>query len=61
VAVPVLAAGEDAVDPGPDHLRERVLGEVGAAGVIAGLGEGPGQAGALVELAEGSSPASLEN
>jgi hypothetical protein len=47
---------EDAVDAGPDHLQERVLGEVGIAGVVQGLGEGPGQADALVERADGQQP-----
>jgi hypothetical protein len=42
VVVLVLLAGEDAVDPGPDHLQERMLGEVGVAGVVEGVREGPG-------------------
>src|SRR5205807_471110 len=52
----VLVAGEDAVDAGADHLQEGVFGEVGGAGVVEGIGEGPGQADALVELADGDQP-----
>jgi hypothetical protein len=49
----VLVAGQNAVDPGPDHLEEGVLAEVRIAGVVEGVGEGPGEANALVELADG--------
>jgi hypothetical protein len=56
VAVRVLAAGEDAEDTGADHLQEAVLSEVGVAGLVEGIGEGPGQADALVELADGQQP-----
>jgi hypothetical protein len=53
VVVLVLVAGEDAVDAGADHLQEGVLGEVGVAGVVEGVGEGMGEPDALVELADG--------
>jgi hypothetical protein len=53
VVVLVFVAGQDAVDAGPDHLQEGVVGEVGVAGVVEGVGEGPGETDALVELAEG--------
>ena len=56
MVVLVRVAGEDAVDAGPDHLREGVLGEVGVAGVVQGVGEGPGEPDALVELADGQQP-----
>jgi hypothetical protein len=49
-------AGQDAVDPGADHLQEGVLHEVGVAGVVEGSGEGPGEPEALVELADGQQP-----
>ena len=48
--------GQGAVDPGPDHLRDRLLREVGVAGVVKGIGEGPGQADTLVALAGGQQP-----
>jgi hypothetical protein len=48
----VLVAGEHAVDPGPDHLREGGFGQVGVAGAVEGAGVGPRQADALVELAD---------
>src|SRR5262249_43055518 len=45
VAVPPRRASGSAllipIRPGPDHLQERVLGEVGVAGVVEGIGEGP--------------------
>jgi RNA polymerase sigma factor (TIGR02999 family) len=44
VVVLVLVAGEVAIDAGPDHLQELVLGEFRVTGVVQGLGEGPGQA-----------------
>ncbi len=50
------SAAPDAVGAGPNPLHERVLGEVRVAGVVQGLGEGPGQADALIELAEGQQP-----
>jgi hypothetical protein len=53
VVVLVRVAGQDAVDAGPDHLQERVLGEVGVAGVVEGAGEGPGEPDAPIELADG--------
>jgi hypothetical protein len=56
VVVLVLVASQDAVDAGTDHLQERVLGQVRVAGIVEGCGEGPGQADALVELAEGEQP-----
>ena len=46
----------NAVDAGLDHLSEAVLGEVRVAGIIEGIGKGPGQADALVELADGEQP-----
>src|SRR5262245_64004333 len=36
--------------------REAVLGQAGVAGVVEGVGEGPGEADALVELADGEQP-----
>ena len=48
-AVPVI-------DPGADHLQEGVLGQVRVAGVVEAVGEGPGEADALVELADGKQP-----
>jgi hypothetical protein len=56
VVVLVLVPGEDAVDPGPGHLQEGVLREAGVAGVVQGVGEGPGEPDALVELADGEQP-----
>ena len=56
VAVPVLAAGEDAEDTGADHLQEAVLDEIGIAAVVEGAGEGSGESDALVELAGGEQP-----
>jgi hypothetical protein len=53
VVVLVLVTGEDAVDPGPDHLQKGVLREVGVAAVVQGVGEGPGEPDSLVELADG--------
>ena len=41
------------MDAGPDHLQERVLGEVVVTGIIEGLGKGPGRAEVLVGRAEG--------
>src|SRR5262249_43902310 len=58
VVVLVKVAGQDAVDAGPDHLQEALLGQVGVAGVGQGIGEGPGQADLLVELADGEQPGS---
>ena len=56
MVVLVRGAGEDAVDAGPDHLREGVLGEVGVAGVVQGVGEGAGETDTFVELADGRQP-----
>jgi hypothetical protein len=56
VVVLVRVVGQDAKDARPDHLQERVLREFGVAGVVQGRGEGPGQADALVELADGEQP-----
>jgi hypothetical protein len=56
VVVLALVAGQDAVDATANHLREGVLGQVRVAGVIEGAGVGPGQADALVELADGEQP-----
>jgi hypothetical protein len=56
VVVLVLVAGEDAVDAGADHLQERVFHEVGVAGVVQDVCEGPGEPDALVELAKGQQP-----
>jgi hypothetical protein len=53
VVVLVRVAGQDAVDPGAGQLREAVLRQVRAAGVIEGAGVGPGQADVLVERADG--------
>ena len=56
VVVLVRVAGEDAVDTGPDHFQEGVLGEVGVAGVVQCFGEGLGEPDALVELPDGEQP-----
>jgi hypothetical protein len=56
VIVQLLAVGEDAVHMAADHLQEGVLGEVGVAGVVEGIGEGLGDPDALVELTEGEQP-----
>src|SRR5262249_2563861 len=56
VIVLVLVAGEDAVDAGADHLPVGVLGEVGVAGVVQGVGEGAGETDTFVELADGEQP-----
>jgi hypothetical protein len=50
VVVLDLVAGQDAVDAGADHRQKGVLGEVGVAGIVEDVSEGPGQADALVEL-----------
>jgi hypothetical protein len=47
VAVPVLAASEDANDAGAGPLGEAVLCEAGGAGTVHGLGEGAGELDAL--------------
>jgi hypothetical protein len=41
------------IDAGADHLQEAVLCAVGIAGVVECLGKSPGQADALVVLADG--------
>ena len=56
VVVLVLVAGEDAIDPGPDHLQEAVLGQVGIAAVVQAVGQGPGEPDVLVELADREQP-----
>jgi HKD family nuclease/diadenosine tetraphosphate (Ap4A) HIT family hydrolase len=56
VVVLVFVPGEDAEDAGPDHLQERVLGEVRVPGVVERLGKRPGEPDALVELADGQLP-----
>jgi hypothetical protein len=53
VVVLVRIADQDAIDAGADHLQEDVFGESGVAGVVEGLGDGPGQADTLVERADG--------
>jgi hypothetical protein len=53
VAVLVLGAGQDAKDADADHLQEGVPREVGIAGVVEGVGEGPSESDALVEPANG--------
>ena len=53
MAVPVLAAGEDANDAGGGPLGEAVLRKALDAGTVHGLGEGAGEPDALVELAGG--------
>ena len=45
-----------AVDPGADHLQERVLGQIGVAGVVDGGGEKLGESDALVKLPDGEQP-----
>jgi hypothetical protein len=40
-------------DAGADHLQEGVLGQLGVAGVVEGVGEGPGEPDAPIELADG--------
>ena len=54
--LPVLVAGQDAVDAGADHLREAVLGKPGVARVVESLGESPREPDALIELADGQEP-----
>jgi len=61
VVVLVRVAGQDAVDAAADHLQEGVLGEVGVARVVQGVSESPGASDVFVELADGSSPVSLES
>jgi hypothetical protein len=39
-----------------DHLQEGVLDQVGVAGVVEDVGEGPGEFDVLVELADGEQP-----
>jgi hypothetical protein len=56
VVLLILVATQDAVDADADHLHEGVLDGVGVLRVIEGLGTGPGQADALVELADGEQP-----
>ena len=56
VVVLVLVAGQDAVNARPDHLQERVLGEVRVTRIVQGRGEGPGEPDALIELADGEQP-----
>jgi hypothetical protein len=56
VVVLVFVAGQDAVDATANHLQEGMLREVGVAGVVEGVGEGPGPADALVELTDGEQP-----
>jgi hypothetical protein len=56
VVVLVRVAGQGAVDAGPNHLQDGVLGEGGVAGVAERIGEGPGQADLLGELADGEQP-----
>ena len=56
MVVLVRVAGQDAVDARPDHLQEGVFGEAGVAGVPEGVGEGPGEPDALVELADREQP-----
>jgi hypothetical protein len=53
VAGPVLAAGEDANDAGVGPLGKAVLREAGGAEIVHGLGVGPPQPDAFVELADG--------
>ena len=53
MAVPALAAGEDANDVGADPLAEAVLREAGGAGTLHSLGEGAGEPDARVQLAGG--------
>jgi hypothetical protein len=48
-----LGASQDAIDAGPDHLQERVLGKMRITGVIESIGKSPGQADALIERADG--------
>jgi hypothetical protein len=56
VAVPVLAASEDANAAGAGPLGEAVFREAGGAGTVHGLGVGPRQPDAFVELADGEQP-----
>ena len=56
MVVLVRVAGQDAVDARPDHLQEGMLGQLGVAGVVQGLGEGFDEPDALVELADGEKP-----
>jgi hypothetical protein len=61
VVVLVRVAGQDAIEPGANHLLVGVVPEVGVPRVVQRFGEGPGQSNALVELTDGSSPASLHS
>jgi hypothetical protein len=54
--VPVLAASEDGNDTGAGPLGEAVLREAGGAGTVHGLGVGPPQPDAFVELPDGEQP-----
>jgi hypothetical protein len=56
VVVLVLVTSQDAVDTAADHLPEGVLGEVGVAGIVQGIGKGLGQADPFIELADGEQP-----
>jgi hypothetical protein len=56
MVVLVLVSSEDALGARPDHLQERMFGEIWVAGVIEGLGKSMGQADVLVKLAEGQQP-----
>ena len=56
VAVLVRVAGQDAVNASADHLQERVLVEMGIAGVIEGIGKSSRQSDALIEPADGETP-----
>ena len=56
MVVRVLVAGQDALDARAHHLQEGVVGEMGVARVVEGLGKGAGEPDALVELADREQP-----
>jgi hypothetical protein len=56
LVVLVFVAGEDAVNAGADHGVEGLLDKFGVAVLGGGVGEGPSEPEAFVELADGEQP-----
>ena len=56
MVVLALVTSDDAANAGAQHLEEGVLGRAGVAVVIEGVGEGPAELQAVIELAEGEQP-----
>ena len=52
MVVLVGVAGENAVNAGADHLQNRMLDEIGVAGIVEDSGESVRQAELFIELAE---------